>query len=293
MKNFKNSISINENIIKILNPESFQYKIIDFHSHFNGNPKIHLNYLIKFNIKAICIMPSFKILEFVDFGKFYYNDFNKPEDYLERLKKLKAIFHENNSIGWKGNIFIFLPIIFNKKVTEFEELIINFKPAGLKLHPLQNFKIDKKILDPWFNLAKKYDLIVYIHTDWVPSTEWKKNKNLMAETFGKIAELYPNVKIIMGHAGSNDSYLNVWKYVKKYKNVFVETSLSPTPQELEKVVYKADETRLLFGSDYPFSKIEGEIMKIYKMRRISQEQKEAIFYDNALKLLKSQPYIEI
>ncbi|MHA1341826.1 MAG: amidohydrolase family protein [Promethearchaeota archaeon] len=286
------------NIVRIPNVEKLGYKVIDFHCHFQGNKESiekHIRNLIKFNIKSICLMPSFRTLNTIDISPTIQNDFNNSNQYFKLIRKLKKNEFEIdfNSLKWNGKIFIFLPILFEKNIKEFEQLIQELNPAGLKLHPLQGFDINKKTLDPWMMLAKKYNLIVYIHTDWVPSTEWKKTKNLMAETFCKIVKLYPQNVIVMGHAGSNDSYLNIWKYVKKYKNIIVETSLSPTPQELEKVIYKADPNRIVFGSDFPFSKIEGEIIKIHKMKRVNLEQKEAVFYENAKNILKNRPYIKI
>jgi predicted TIM-barrel fold metal-dependent hydrolase len=115
----------------------------------------------------------------------------------------------------------------------------------------------------------------------------------MPETFIKIARMYPDVIFIMGHSGFNDSYVSVWKWVKKYPNIIAETSFAPSPSELEKIVQKADETRIIFGSSFPLSTTASEIMKIVKMTRLSKEQKQAIFYDNAIKILDGKPYWEV
>lgn len=275
------------NIVKIPNPANFDFKIHDFHCHMHEDLGKNQD---KYGVKSMCIMPSWKTLKTVDFMKNPPNNFTEADGYQEKVQNI-----ENSSImkGWTGKIYKFLPVDFSKSPEEFTEYVQKDKIAGIKLHPLQNFKIDKETLDPFINLAIEKDLMLYIHTDWIPSTEWKQVKNRMPETFNKIAEMYPEITIIMGHAGFNDSYVNIWKIIKKFPNVVAETSFAPTPQELEKVIYKVNPEKLVFGSSFPLSSTAGEILKIMKMHRVTEEQKKAVLYDNAMKLLKNKPYIEI
>jgi predicted TIM-barrel fold metal-dependent hydrolase len=275
----------NRPIIKIPDVSELGYSIHDFHCQMDPTFSEDRT---KFGIKSVCIMPTWRNLQTFDFHADIPNDFKNPIDYIKKLKDLKQ-----SITGWKGKIYMFLPVDFSKNQSEFSELLKNNRVAGIKLDPLQNFKIDHETLDPYIIPAKERNLIVYVHTDWVPSTEWKKVKNLMPETFIKIVKMYPDVTFIMGHSGFNDSYVSVWKWVKKYPNIIAETSFAPSPAEVEKIMLKADDSRVVFGSSFPLSPTSMEIMKIVKMTRLSKDQIKAVLYDNAMALLKDKPYLEV
>ncbi|MBD3350890.1 MAG: amidohydrolase family protein [Candidatus Lokiarchaeota archaeon] len=281
-------IEKNNSLVKIPNPQDFKYKIHDFHCHLAEDLGQNQT---RYGIRSMCIMPSWKNwrnIDVIDFSKEENNDFVNSTEYINKLSDIESSIKK-----WHGKIYRFIPVNFNKPKEEFNRSLDSLEITGLKLHPLQNFKINHNTLDPYFNQAEKRNLIIYIHTDWIPSTEYGKVKNLMPDTFCKIAEMYPQVTMIMGHSGFNDSYVNVWKYVKKYTNIYAETSCAPTPSELEKIVYKADPKRILFGSSYPLSHTAGEIIKITKMLKVTEPQKKAIFYDNAARLLNDRPCVEV
>lgn len=274
---------IGTTLVKIPDPSTFNLKIHDFHCHIHKELGDNQT---QFGISSMCIMPAWKTLETYDFKNNPPNDFTNGDAYAEKLNRISGDFN-----GWQGDIYKFLPVDFAKTPAEFDEYIERNEIAGIKLHPLQGFDITRETLDPYIKSAIERDLILYVHTDWVPSTEWKQVKNRMPETFSKIAGMYPEIPIIMGHSGFNDSYVNIWKILKKYPNVYAETSFAPTPQELEKVIYKVDPKRVVFGSSYPLSGTAGEVMKVLKMHRVSEAQKLAVFYDNAIRLLGDKPYI--
>lgn len=272
-------------IVKIPELERLGFQIHDFHCHIDPEFSEDRN---RFEIKSVCIMPTWRNTQDFDFRADIPNDFKNPNEYIKKIIEFRQ-----NLKGWKGRIYTFLPVDFTRSRNEFTELLKEIKAAGIKLDPLQNFKINHKTLDPYLIPAKELDLIVYIHTDWVPSTEWKQVKNLMPETFIKIVKMYPEITFIMGHSGFNDSYVSVWKWVKKYPNIIAETSFAPSPSELEKIVLKADDRRVVFGSSFPLSPTASEIMKIVKMSRLTKEQKQRVFYDNAVNILKGKPFVEV
>ncbi|MHA1821775.1 MAG: amidohydrolase family protein [Promethearchaeota archaeon] len=289
------------NRVSITPPEVFvkQYgSVFDFHAHLEPNLPIDsfMKERNKFSIEGICIMPSWKKLGQFNFAEKYPNDFLEPDNYLKNLDMMiKELEQTEGGTGWRGDIYKFIPIDFKKDAGHLEEIIENVNPAGVKIHPLQDFPIDRRFLEPYFKVVQEHDLLLYIHTDWVPTTEWHKVKNLLPETFERIAKWFPDFTIIMGHAGNNDSYVNVWKILKKYKNVVIETSLSPAPQEIEKVKkhIKDGYKRILFGSNFPFSSTGVELTKIFKMNYFTHEEKEAILRVNAKNLLKDRAYIKI
>jgi len=208
-------------------------------------------------------------------------------DYLtitEQFGKYKERIQ--NEYHNKIQLNLFIPIIFNHSPADFERAINQYHPQGVKIHPLQNFSISKAQLEPYLEIVQKNKIPLYIHTDWVPSAEFGKYRINLNETFGKITDMYPGITFIMGHAGNSDSWVNIWKLLQKRPNVYVETSMAPSPGELEKIVQKIGPNRILFGSNFPFCEPNVELMKIIMLNHVSDEEKNQIVYNNALKIME-------
>ncbi|MFX1298718.1 MAG: amidohydrolase family protein, partial [Promethearchaeota archaeon] len=88
---------------------------------------------------------------------------------------------------------------------------------------------------------------------------------------------------IMGHAGNSDSYRHIHKVLKKHSNVIIETSMAPTPAELEKAIWKRGAHRIIFGSNEPYCAFNKEF-KLIEVLNISLPEKYLIYGKNALKL---------
>jgi predicted TIM-barrel fold metal-dependent hydrolase len=212
------------------------------------------------------------------------NDFGNYISYIQNFQEIQSAFRNLHSLS-SFKAFLFLPILFEEPYEKFTEIVHQYQPAGLKLHPLQNFPIKKVILEPYLQIAAKKKIPIYIHTDWVPSAEYGKYRNTIKENFGEITALFPEITFIMGHAGNSDSWVNIWRLIQKHPNVMVETSMAPSPGELEKVVQNIGIERVLFGSNFPFCEPSVELMKIIMMNGVSESDKERIVFDNAIKLM--------
>jgi hypothetical protein len=276
---------MSEKIVKIPDVEMLNIPIHDFHCHLD--PSFAENRK-RFGIQSVCIMPTWRNLQTFDFRADIPNDFTQPKLYYQNLAHFKQTL-----TGWKGRIYTFLPVDFHLPSADFIKFLELYHAAGVKLDPLQNFTINHETLDPYLLPVQERGLIVYVHTDWVPSTEWQQVKNLMPITFIKIVQMYPQITFIMGHSGFDDSYVSVWKWVKKYPNIIAETSFAPNPSEVEKILLKADDTRVVFGSSFPLSPTASEIMKVVKMTRLTEQQRRAVFYDNAMCILDGKPFQEV
>ena len=261
--------------------------LFDFHRHMGGEI---VDDLKRFGIEGMCLMPSWKTPDMIDFSAPAENDFTDTESYLQDLEDIGS---ELKKGGWMGKIYRFVPLDFSRDPENLSSVIQRTRAAGVKIHPLQNFPITRDFLEPYMKVLEEHDAILYVHTDWVPSTEWKKTKNLMKETFGNIAGWFTGIPIILGHAGNNDSYVNIWKWVKKYPHVYVETSLSPAPQEIEKIKRHGGVDRILFGSNHPYSSTAVELQKILKMNYFNEEEKAQVLRENAVALLEGRPHITI
>jgi len=216
------------------------------------------------------------------------NDFSHVENYLFQLKQFTQ-----QTQGWHGKIYPFIPLNFMESMEIFASRIEKIRPTGIKLHPLQNFPIDKEFLSPYMELIKQHNLLVYIHTDWTPSTEFNKNIPTIFKTFGKIAGFFPDITFIMGHAGNSDSFAFTTAILHKYKNCFAESSISPSTWQLERVVREVSSSKLLLGTNSPFSNPDVEIYKILTLHKVTDEQKTQILFSNAKELLHGRPFLEV
>jgi len=272
-------------LVQIPDPENVVGPVHDFHRHVE---RVSVKDMASYRIASACILPSWKTLEAPSFSRPGFNDFTNPSRYSEHLKQLGTDFN-----GWRGKLYTFLPVDFTRGAEALEEAIRLHHPAGIKLHPLQRFPLDKAILDPYFKVIADNGLLVHVHTDWPSSTEYGKFKPVLGKTFGRLASWYLGTTFIMGHAGNNDSYLNIWKVVKRCPNCVVETSMAPTPSELDRVIARLGAGRIVFGSNFPYCNTGVEIMRIAMLRRASAEQKRQILSGNAAALLSNRPSMVI
>ena len=180
----------------------------------------------------------------------------------------------------KGDYIIpylrFNPNLLKEK--ELENLLkMGFK--GVKLHPRsQNFNpLDKKF-DWVFKTIQKFNIPIIFHCK-----SYHFDPNSHPEVLLKLAKRYPKQLFIFGHfAGVNKQ---LFKEYVKYPNIYVETSIDVTPNAYREVVLNYGFERLLFGTDFPFSFAEIELLKL-KFARLPKAVVEKILYKNAQEILR-------
>lgn len=101
------------------------------------------------------------------------------------------------------------------------------------------------------------------------------------EHVARLAERYPESKLIMAHLGGN-AYHGI-PAIRDYKNVWVDLCCSIfRGDELPYTLEMLGEDRILFGSDMPGIYIDN-VGKVEELK-VSQEVKDKIYYRNAQKL---------
>jgi len=150
---------------------------------------------------------------------------------------------------------------------------------GIKLHPLIHafLPTDKEVI-PIVEFAAKERIPVAIHSGHPPfSLPW---------SIGELAELYPEVRIVMLHMGhAHGVYIKAAiDTAKRYDNIILETSGVSMHSKIKEAVERVGEERVVFGSVYPFHDYSVELRKV-EVAGLTQEQKRLVLTENAKQLL--------
>lgn len=170
---------------------------------------------------------------------------------------------------------------------DFKILEEHFKEGfcGVKIHSgFHAIRVPKDI-EKLISFMQDYnkDIIFYIHS--LPKTSFFGG--VSTRDIAKLAEKYPKLRIIVGHAANTMSYsVDVSMTLRSYQNIYFETSCSVS-FGIYNLIKTIGHKKILFGSDSPTASPLGlEIDKILSLPRISHEVKQDIFYNNVKHLLK-------
>lgn len=117
---------------------------------------------------------------------------------------------------------------------------------GLKLHPMGNsFRADDAVVDPVLKLARRLRVPVMFHTSYGLGTEPAR--------VAKVAARFPDVDIIMYHAGIGEHYRDAIKGAQQHRNLYIDTAHAE-PAILEAILDQAPPRQIVFGTDAPWGK---------------------------------------
>jgi len=143
---------------------------------------------------------------------------------------------------------------------------------GLKLKPTDGFEPqDATII---FDLIDSDHFPVLIHTGHEPVSHPSIWEPFFIE--------YPKIDFILAHGGK-DQYRKCAEIVKKYSNVYVDTS-TLSYHRTEYLYEILGPEKILFGSDYPYSHPAVELKKFEVLVK-DKEALEMILYKNSAKVL--------
>ncbi len=235
--------------------------IIDSHTHLGSYPLFNVKLTAE---EMISIMNEQKIQKSVVFSL--------PNDLT--LKAVRQ--YPNRLIG-----FVWVNPYDGEAALKLITTAINewgFK--GIKLHPLLNAYLpDQPVVYPIMDQARKHKIPVIFHCGHPPwSLPWH---------FKNLADMYPDVTIILGHMGHGHIvYINgAIEVAKKCDNIVLETSGMPMHAKIKEAVEEVGETRVIYGSDMPFGHPSFEIKKV-EAAKLSERQKELVLGQNIKNILK-------
>lgn len=244
--------------------------IIDIHSHFNIGSKfdcpeteIHkrnFNFMLEdydnCGISVGAFSPYSSVLWDGESG--IYDD----NEYMFQLAK------DNDRIyQW-----VVLDPRQDKLFPQIREMICGKKVLGIKIHSVYHkYDIDE-YADKIFSFADELGCFVLMHPD--------KISNMV-----QYADKYPNIKLIIAHLGSVEHVKAIQS--ANHGNIFTDTSggASNLNNIVEYAVEQVGSEKIFFGTDtYACGFQVGRI----KYARISEKDKENIFYNNAKKYFNKQ-----
>lgn len=185
----------------------------------------------------------------------------------------------------------------SKTLNELKEDLKERKFCGIKLYPgYQHFYPNESKCKPIYKFAEKYDIVVIFHSGNVlvtPSTKKAKVKYAHPIYIDDVAVEYPDMKIVIAHAG-NPWIIDASVIAYKNPNVFVDISgwflkeidereAKIMKEKLNFIATYAGLDKILFGTDWPLIKMRHYINFIKSMEFKNSDLKK-IMYKNAYNL---------
>ena len=167
-----------------------------------------------------------------------------------------------------------------RAAAQLDEAITKWDFKGIKMHPLIDAYLpDSDIVHPIMERARKHDVPVLFHCGHPPwSLPWH---------FANLADLYPDVTIILGHMGHGHIvYINAAiEIAKKHENIILETSAMPMHSKIKEAVVEVDEQRVIYGSDMPFGHPAFEIRKV-QVAGLTRKQLRLVLEQNTRRIFR-------
>lgn len=164
--------------------------------------------------------------------------------------------------------------------------------VGIKIHPSFNrvYPEDPRY-EPAWQLAAEYEVPIITHS-WAVSDYNPVQKYSTPEHFEQYVARYPQVNLILGHAGGlYAGHLAAVELVKRYPNVYLDTSGDIYSFGLiEWLVQQVGAERILFGSDVNWIDQRTQLGRILDAD-ITLEQKCMILGENAYRIFTRLPLV--
>ena len=277
-----------------------QYKIFDAHLHTYGIflPKDDdlLSYLGRYHVEKAIITTINRAAS----SKIYTNNKNEAGEEVSNENRVKIAFENLRKMMPKGQLdhqdvisisnldperffkfFWFNPKIeLGQEEKNYKILENHFKMGfcGVKIHPgIHLIKVPRDIMSlASFMQEYNKNFPLFIHL----TPKFSAFRGLSSKNIAKLAQSFPNLKIMIGHAGLAMEYaIDFGLSLKQYKNIYFETSCS-IPYAIFSLIKMIGHKRLLFGSDAPVTNpMQLEIDKIICLP-ITSDQKQDILYNN-------------
>jgi uncharacterized protein len=149
---------------------------------------------------------------------------------------------------------------------------------GLKLHPdWEFFYINGRPARAIYERAAEYGWPVVLHTGYYPLSH--------PTAILPVAKAFPTVDFVLFHLGYRHT-ADAIIVARECPNVYLETSGNATAQNIAQVLSSLGPSRLIYGSDIPYTTPEDVQQKIRLQPLVAEEDEELIFGGTIRRLLE-------
>lgn len=211
---------------------------------------------------------------------------------------------DKDSIVIKG-ILMFSPDDYAMDSVQFEQMIMDgeIEVFGEVAPYYQGTTLSDPIWQPYLRICEKYNIPVAVHTgggapggthSWSPKARLALGDPYLIED---VLANYPKLRIYLMHAGGEDWPEHAIRLMDYYRNLYVDLGVllwinkntqRYTKTLLQNIKEAGFMDRVMFGTDqmlWPYS-IEKSINFIKSLNFLTEEDKEDIFYNNAVRFLR-------
>lgn len=162
-------------------------------------------------------------------------------------------------------------------IKEIERFRDNKNFVGIKIHPSFNcIPVDAPSLDEVYAYAHEKHSLVLVHT-------WSQGE---VAALVKIYEKYPEMRLIIAHAGAIDGTPYTAEILKTHKNIYCDFPMGSAPQGIvEYLVKNGNPDKVLFGTDSSLADPRISYGRIL-FADIDDNDKIKIFSENIKRVLK-------
>lgn len=184
----------------------------------------------------------------------------------------------------KGKVFI-MPWIKPATETvddEFEGLVKENLDIvkGLKIHSYHSkTALDDECVEPYLELAEKYNLPFLIHTGGCEEAD--------AIHVYNVAVKYPDINFIMGHMNLGTDNKSAIDLMDKAKNLYADTAWVPVESTIE-IIRRYGSKRIMFGSDSP---IDGAYT--YEFNRSGEPSMYRRYFNGLEEIIGKEQYADL
>ena len=155
---------------------------------------------------------------------------------------------------------------------------------GMKIHPdMQGFSIDDSRMDPVYAWLSEHDIPICIHMGDA-RYETSRPKRL-----ANVLDAFPKLTVIAAHFGGYQRWDEALAYLVGRPNVWMDTSSTVAYiEDIDKARHILDVhgyEHFLFGTDYPLTTPKEELKRL-ELLHLNEQERDAILYENAKRLLK-------
>lgn len=202
----------------------------------------------------------------------------------------KAILNWIRKAGKNHSKLIFLGSV-HPLDPHYKELLKEMKEMGikgLKFHPqYQNFEVDSKDMYPIYEEALKLGFFFHFHAGF--DIGFPRSDFASAERFSIFLRDFTQATVVLAHAGGYKDWHLAYQYLKD-KSVYYDVAFAlehmTQQSDLNLVkLFQEKEDYFLFGTDSPWRGQREEVELVKSSNFFTPEQREKLFYKNALRLL--------